>query len=47
MVGKAGLEPARCYQHMILNHARLPFRHFPTEQPIEDTGYSGTLSSPL
>ena len=29
LVGKEGLEPSRPLGHMILNHARLPFRHFP------------------
>ena len=27
VVPLAGLEPARCFHHLILSQARLPFRH--------------------
>ena len=29
LVGKAGFEPARLLRHILLRHARLPFRHSP------------------
>lgn len=36
LVPKGGVEPPRPCGHMVLNHARLPFRHFGTVVKLEN-----------
>ena len=38
MVPKGGVEPPHPCGYMVLNHARLPFRHFGTANSVYQTG---------